>query len=90
MSKKADPQPEPQQRPAPILTDTRRLNCPITVGPKDRESGARELSFVISPLELETFVLQEDAQAYLVKEFSGGLEIVGADALPKEAPDEPR
>jgi hypothetical protein len=75
-----EPTAGPQQQ-LPPLKETRWVNVQIAVGDAD-DSGARELTFVTGPLELTTYVLPPDAQEYIAKQFSGGIDIVPASALP--------
>ena len=68
--------------------ETRYLNANFMLSDADPETGQRELTFVLGPTELMTFLVGPEAQQFIIKRLSGGLEIVGADALPPDPPQE--
>lgn len=59
--------------PAPVITDTKRVNCPFIISEPD-EVGNREVSFIVGPAQLETFVISPDGGKEFLKAFSGGIE----------------
>lgn len=63
-------------QPAPIIKDVRRANCPFVIGKPDA-NGNRELSFIVGPMEMETFTISPEGADEFLKGFSGG--IVPAD-----------
>lgn len=74
------PQPDPQPQQAPIIKDTKRLNCPFIIGGSD-ENGNQEISFIVGPAELETFVVSPEGQKEFVKAFSGGISPASAEDI---------
>lgn len=85
------PDETPQDRPAPILKETRYANANMTVSDADQD-GTRELSFVTGyslqgTPELNTFILTAEAQKFLAERFSGGITIAQPGDVPKPPPD---
>lgn len=81
MSDTAQEQPQ-RQVVAPPLKNTVHTNTPISVSQQD-EDGFREMSFITGPTEMETYVLQPDAQGEILKLLAAGVidEDVKAEVL---------
>lgn len=71
------PNPDQHPGPAPIIKDTKRMNCPFVISGAD-ENGNQEVSYIVGPAELETFVISPQGREEMVKAFSGGIEPVSA------------
>lgn len=78
----------PEQAPqgAPPIEETRYSNTPVAIGARD-EDGRRELTFVVAPLKLITFILPADLQQHMVKEFTGGIEVARPGDVPAAPSD---
>jgi len=77
----------PQQMPP--IKETRYINANIIVGDPD-EAGNREITFPVGGLELMTFVVAPEAQKFVVKRFTGGIDIAGPGDLPPDPADAER
>lgn len=64
---------EAQQVQAPIITDTKRVNCPFIIGEPDVD-GNREISFIVGAAELMTFVISKQSSVQFAQAFSGGIQ----------------